>query len=46
MLVAGNPYILDAETGALWPAVKRKDKETGAEIYAKVLKLSAGLEDT
>lgn len=40
-LVNGKPYILDEPTGALYPALKKIDKGTGAEIYARVLQLEA-----
>jgi hypothetical protein len=36
-MVRGRPYMLDAATGALWPAQQRKDEDSGAEFYERVL---------
>jgi hypothetical protein len=38
-MVRGRPYMLDAATGALWPAQLRKDEDSGAEYYERVLVL-------
>jgi hypothetical protein len=35
--IDGQPYMLDALTGALWPACLRKDEDSGAELYERVI---------
>lgn len=36
-LLDGKPFVLEAATGAWWPAQLRKDEDTGIEVYERVV---------